>query len=84
VIVLDEATSALDGSTESEVMDAIHALRGSKTVIIVAHRLSTVESCDRIFRMEDGRLVESGPPGEILRKLATHSSKPQLDLGLTA
>jgi ATP-binding cassette, subfamily B, bacterial PglK len=84
VIVLDEATSALDGSTETEVMDAIHALRGSKTVIIVAHRLSTVESCDRIFRMDDGHLVESGPPGEILRKLASVSSKPRIDLGLTA
>lgn len=84
VIVLDEATSALDGSTENEVMDAIHALRGSKTVVIVAHRLSTVESCDRIFRMEDGRLVETGPPAEILRKLASTSSKSQLDLGLIA
>jgi ABC-type bacteriocin/lantibiotic exporter with double-glycine peptidase domain len=84
VIVLDEATSALDGSTESEVMDAIHALRGSKTVIIVAHRLSTVESCDRIFRMEAGRLVETGPPGQILRKDVSTSNRPQLDLGIVS
>jgi ABC-type multidrug transport system fused ATPase/permease subunit len=84
VIVLDEATSALDGSTENEVMDAIHALRGSKTVIIVAHRLSTVESCDRIFRMDAGLLVETGPPSDILRKLASSHSKVELDLGLTA
>lgn len=68
VIVLDEATSALDGITESEVMDAIDALKGSKTVVIVAHRLSTVENCDRIFRMEAGKLVETGTPTEILRK----------------
>ncbi|MEO5917109.1 MAG: ABC transporter ATP-binding protein [Luteolibacter sp.] len=84
VIVLDEATSALDGSTESEVMDAIHALRGSKTVIIVAHRLSTVESCDRIFRMEAGKLVETGTPAEILHKLAADNSRPPVDLGITA
>ena len=84
VIVLDEATSALDGSTESEVMDAIHALRGSKTVIIVAHRLSTVETCDRIFRMEAGKLVETGPPEVILRKLAAGSGKPIMDLGILA
>jgi ABC-type multidrug transport system fused ATPase/permease subunit len=84
VIVLDEATSALDGSTESEVMDAIDALKGSKTVIIVAHRLSTVENCDRIFRLEDGRLMETGTPAEILRKLDDTSHKSQPDLGLTA
>ncbi len=84
VIVLDEATSALDGNTESEVMDAIHDLRGSKTVIIVAHRLSTVESCDRIFRMEAGKLLESGTPSEILHKLAAGKTKPPSELGLTA
>jgi ABC-type multidrug transport system fused ATPase/permease subunit len=84
MIVLDEATSALDGSTESEVMDAIDALKGSKTVIIVAHRLSTVENCDRIFRLEAGKLVESGTPAEILRKIDGHSHKAQPDLGLTA
>jgi ABC-type bacteriocin/lantibiotic exporter with double-glycine peptidase domain len=84
VIVFDEATSALDGSTETEVMDAIDALKGSKTVIIVAHRLSTVENCVRIFRMEDGRLVETGPPQDILRKLASTSSIARLDLGLTS
>ena len=82
VIVLDEATSALDGSTESEVVDAINALKGSKTIIIVAHRLSTVENCDRIFRLNDGRLVETGTPDEILRKLAVRSGSPQIDLGI--
>ena len=84
VIVLDEATSALDGPTETEVMDAIDALKGSKTVIIVAHRLSTVENCDRIFRLEAGKLMETGTPAEILRKLTGPSTKPPIDLGLTA
>lgn len=84
VIVLDEATSALDGTTESEVMDAIHALRGSKTVIIVAHRLSTVESCDRIFRLEDGKLAETGLPSVILGKMSASNNNSTVDLGITA
>jgi ABC-type bacteriocin/lantibiotic exporter with double-glycine peptidase domain len=84
VIILDEATSALDGETESEVMDAINALRGKKTVVIVAHRLSTLESCDRIFRLEAGKLVETGTPVEILQKIHGPSSKEHTDLGLSA
>ena len=60
VLVLDEATSALDNDTEREVMDAVRALRGTKTIIIVAHRLSTVRDCDRIYRLEKGAVVEQG------------------------
>lgn len=66
VLVLDEATSALDGMTEQGVMEAVTALQGSKTIIVVAHRLSTVENCDRLFRLEHGKVVEEGPPEEIL------------------
>ena len=65
VIVFDEATSALDPATEKAVMDAIGALDGQKTIIIVTHRLSTVERCDRIFVMQGGRLVEEGRYGEL-------------------
>ena len=54
VLVLDEATSALDTATEQGVMEAITALRGSKTILIVAHRLSTVQHCDRMYRLEFG------------------------------
>lgn len=66
VLVLDEATSALDGATELGVMEAVTALRGSKTIIVVAHRLSTVENCDRIFRLERGKVIDEGPPEKIL------------------
>jgi ABC-type multidrug transport system fused ATPase/permease subunit len=59
VLVLDEATSALDNATESEVMQAVMALRGSKIIIAVAHRLSTVAECDRLFSLEKGRIVVS-------------------------
>lgn len=60
VMVLDEATSALDTDTEQEVMAAVNALSGEKTLIIVAHRLSTVAHCDRLYRLEYGRIVEEG------------------------
>lgn len=66
VLVLDEATSALDTETETAVMEAVDALRGQKTIVIVAHRLSTLKGCDRIYRMEDGRFVAEGPPGIML------------------
>lgn len=58
LLVLDEATSALDGATEAEVMQAINGLRGKKTLLIVAHRLTTIQRCDRVVRLEEGRLVE--------------------------
>lgn len=57
LIVFDEATSALDNLTEAEVMDAIDALPGDKTVIMIAHRLSTVKRCDRIVVLDKGRVV---------------------------
>lgn len=66
VLVLDEATSSLDIATESGVMQAVTALRASKTILIVAHRSSAVKHCDRLYRLEQGRLVEEGPPAEML------------------
>jgi ABC-type multidrug transport system fused ATPase/permease subunit len=60
VLVLDEATSALDTQTESEVMEAVNALHGAKTLVIIAHRLSTVEQCDVVYRLEQGRVVSFG------------------------
>jgi ABC-type multidrug transport system fused ATPase/permease subunit len=58
LLVLDEATSALDLDTERDVMKAVMELQGSKTIIIVAHRLSTIENCNRLYRLENGRVVE--------------------------
>ena len=66
VLILDEATSALDGLTETAVMDAIHNLSGDRTVILVAHRLKTVEACDRILVLEEGRIVADGSYGQLL------------------
>jgi ABC-type multidrug transport system fused ATPase/permease subunit len=66
VLVLDEATSALDTTTERGVMAAVRALRGHKTLIIVAHRFSTVENCDWLYRLEAGRIIEVGEPLQVL------------------
>lgn len=60
VLILDEATNALDGLTERAVMDAIHKLSHTKTMIIIAHRLSTVKNCDQIFFIKAGRLQHQG------------------------
>jgi ATP-binding cassette, subfamily B, bacterial PglK len=62
VLVLDEATSALDTTTERGVLDAVSALHGRKTVLIVAHRFSTVAACDRIIRLQAGRVAKEGRP----------------------
>ncbi|MEC1716363.1 ABC transporter ATP-binding protein [Schinkia azotoformans] len=56
IIFLDEATSALDNDTEKEIMKAIDSLKGEKTLIIIAHRLTTIEKCDHIFEIEDGQV----------------------------
>lgn len=58
VLVLDEATSALDNETEAAIMDSINRLHGRKTLIIIAHRLQTIEKCDMVYRVTDGKIVE--------------------------
>lgn len=58
ILVLDEATAALDADTEAAVMEAINTFRRKKTLIIVAHRLSTIKNCDKIFRISDGKAQE--------------------------
>ncbi len=74
VLVFDEATSALDNATEQSVMDAIEGLSRDLTILIVAHRLSTVEYCDRLYRFEQGRVVSEGSPTEMLASKRIASS----------
>ena len=66
VLVFDEATSALDNETEESVMNAIQGFSRDLTVILIAHRLSTVERCDRVIRLSQGTIVANGPPHQIL------------------
>jgi ATP-binding cassette, subfamily B, bacterial PglK len=68
VLVLDEATSSLDTITESDFMDSVCALKGDKTLIIVAHRLTTVEHCDYLFKVGNGEIVEEGKTSILLSK----------------
>ena len=66
ILVFDEATAALDTETEHLVTEATKALSGTKTIIIIAHRLSTVEHCDRIYQIEGGRILKSGSYQEVV------------------
>ena len=58
VLILDEATSALDNDTEAAIMDSINRLHGRKTLLIIAHRLQTIEKCDMVYRVENGSIVK--------------------------
>jgi ABC-type multidrug transport system fused ATPase/permease subunit len=59
ILVFDEATSALDNETEAAVMEAINSFHGRKTMVIIAHRLNTIEKCDIIYKVDEGRIVET-------------------------
>ena len=66
VLVMDEATSALDNITEKEITRAIETLKGDRTVIMIAHRLTTVENCDNLYLMKNGEIVDSGSYNELV------------------
>jgi ATP-binding cassette subfamily C protein len=66
VLVMDEATSALDNETEQEIVEEIRHFKGKKTMIVIAHRLTTVQHCDRIYRLENGEITETGSPDQVL------------------
>ncbi|WP_271299465.1 ABC transporter ATP-binding protein [Sphingomonas sp. CV7422] len=68
IVLLDEATSALDSESELEVQNGLDALIENRTVIAVAHRLSTIAGFDRVVVLADGRIVEDGPPQQLLRQ----------------
>jgi ATP-binding cassette subfamily B protein len=67
VLILDEPTAALDTQTERLVMDALQQLMRGRTVFVIAHRFSTARRADRVFVLDAGRVVEQGPPDELLR-----------------
>ncbi|MFM7528569.1 MAG: ABC transporter ATP-binding protein, partial [Nodosilinea sp.] len=71
VMILDEATSALDNATEREVMAAIEGLSGELTIILIAHRLTTVERCDQVIELHQGQVAAQGSYGELLSQSAS-------------
>lgn len=68
IIILDEATSALDSASEVEIQHALAVLMEGRTVLAIAHRLSTVARFDRVVVLEEGRIIEDGPPAELRRR----------------
>jgi HlyD family secretion protein len=68
VLVFDEATSSLDGITEKIIMEAINNFSGKKTIILIAHRLKTVQKCNQIFYMDKGEVVDQGTFDELIEK----------------
>jgi ABC-type multidrug transport system fused ATPase/permease subunit len=66
ILIMDEATSSLDNTTENLLVKALEELKGDRTIIIIAHRLSTVKNCDQLYFMKDGCIKESGTYEELL------------------
>ncbi len=66
ILFMDEATSALDNATEKEIVTEIERLKGVKTTIVIAHRLTTLKHCDRIYKLQDGKIVTMGSYSEII------------------
>jgi subfamily B ATP-binding cassette protein HlyB/CyaB len=67
MLVFDEATSALDAESEELIQNNLNAISAGRTLIVIAHRLSAVRSCDRIITLESGRIVESGNHDQLIR-----------------
>jgi ABC-type multidrug transport system fused ATPase/permease subunit len=78
LLVLDEATSALDGQTEAELSDAIQALKGQVTVVLIAHRLSTVQKADQIIYLDNGKLIAKGTFDEIRARVPSFEKQASL------
>jgi ABC-type multidrug transport system fused ATPase/permease subunit len=78
LLVLDEATSALDGETENNISDSIQALKGQVTVVMIAHRLSTVREADKVVYMENGKVISSGKFEDVRREVANFDHQAKL------
>ena len=78
LLVLDEATSSLDGETEASISEAIHALRGSTTVVIIAHRLSTVRNADIVVYLSEGRILATGTFDEVRKSVPDFDRQARL------
>jgi len=78
LLVLDEATSSLDGETEANISDAIHALRGSTTVVIIAHRLSTVRNVDQVVYLDKGKVIAIGTFDEVRKAVPSFDQQAKI------
>ncbi|ERJ17546.1 ATP-binding protein of ABC transporter [Salinisphaera shabanensis E1L3A] len=80
IIVLDEATSALDNETERRIVDELDAMRGGRTLIVIAHRLTTVQKCHEVFVLDNGRIAASGPYSQLVAQSTEFRKLAQADL----
>ena len=78
ILLLDEATSSLDQGTEAEIIKTVNLLRGKITILIIAHRLTSIAQCDLVYRIEHGRMIECGPPSSIIPKYEESMRKDNL------
>ena len=78
LLVLDEATSALDGQTEAAITEAINSLKGRVTILLIAHRLTTVKQADLVVYMENGRIIAKGSFDEVRSRVPDFDSQAQL------
>ena len=78
LLVLDEATSSLDGQSESDISDSINEMRGEITVLLIAHRLSTVQNADKVVYMEDGKILCVGTFDEVRKKVPNFDKQASL------
>jgi len=81
VLVFDEATSALDSTTEKAVMDAVDNLNRNLTILIIAHRTATLDHCDRVIWLEQGRVKWQGSPAELKAVQSTASAPGDMTQG---
>jgi ATP-binding cassette, subfamily B, bacterial PglK len=79
LIVFDEATSALDSQTENEISESINTLKGSTTIILIAHRLSTVKDADKVVYLESGKKIAEGTFAEVRSKVSNFDSQAKLN-----
>ena len=70
VLIMDEATSALDNATEAEIVDELRELKGKKTIVVIAHRLTTLKHCDRIYELKNGKIIREGTYAEIIAEVS--------------
>jgi len=78
LLVLDEATSALDGETETRISDSIQQLRGRVTVVIIAHRLSTVKNADKVVYLKEGKVMAQGKFNEVRDQVSDFDRQAKL------
>jgi ABC-type multidrug transport system fused ATPase/permease subunit len=83
IIVLDEPTSALDPQNEQMVTETLHGLKGKRTIVVVSHRLSTVAACDRIYVMDEGRIVEQGTHDALIERRGVYFRMARHQMKLT-